>query len=298
VVSEEFDFKKYLDDKRIQINHWLKDFVERRFVPENRLCQAMEYSLMAGGKRLRPVLCLASAEAVGSSDRPEVLAFAGAIEMIHTYSLIHDDLPAMDDDSLRRGQPTCHVRFDEATAILAGDGLLTLAFEVMSGACLEAGAGISAMHGISKACGFQGMIEGQMRDIEAEANPLALEDLTQMHRFKTGALIEAAVSSGGYLGGGTGAEVAALSEYARHIGLAFQVADDVLNVEGDPSLMGKAAGTDQDRRKSTYPGVMGVEASRAFARDLVEKALQALDVFDNKAKPLGALAKYIVERRR
>jgi len=297
-VSEPLDFQKYLETKRGQVNQWLSDFIEQRFDNRRRLCRAMAYSLMAGGKRLRPLLCMASAQAVGQPEDSDVLAFGCALEMIHTYTLIHDDLPAMDDDSLRRGQATCHVAFDEATAILAGDALLTLAFEVMAELACRHPAGAKAVLQVSKAAGYQGIIEGQMRDIEAEGQSLGLDSLKQMHQFKTGALIEAAVVSGALLGGATPTLIDALSEYARNIGLAFQVTDDILNVEGDPDLMGKAAGTDLKLEKSTYPGFLGLEASRSFARELINNALQALAVFDTKAKPLSALAYYIVERKR
>ncbi len=307
VLEEPFDFKRYLESRRLRINQWLKDLIERRMFQagrnRRRLCRAMAYSLMAGGKRLRPILCMAAAETVaqpsgGPSNDLQILEFGSAIEMIHTYSLIHDDLPAMDNDRLRRGQPTCHVAFDEATAILAGDALLTLAFEIMAGVGLESKAGVLALQRVSRACGFQGMIEGQMQDIEAEGKDLDIDALKQMHQYKTGALIEASVAAGALLAGGTQAQIAALSDYAANIGLAFQVTDDILNVEGDPALMGKAAGTDLDREKFTYPGLMGIAASRDFSRELVNNALQALSVFDNKAQPLQALAEYTIERKR
>lgn len=298
MISETFNFSSYLADKRRRINQWLSDFAGRQFNPNRMLCQAMTYSLMAGGKRLRPILCLASAEAVGQADAKQVMACGCAIEMIHTYSLIHDDLPAMDDDRMRRGQPTCHVKYGEAAAVLAGDGLLTLAFEVMSGIAMDTHAGVRAMQHIARAAGYQGMIEGQMRDIHAEGKSLDVESLRRMHLFKTGALIEASVIAGALLGGGASVEIDALSDYAKNIGLAFQVTDDILNVAGNPELMGKAAGTDMERKKSTYPGLMGIDASRAYARELINNALQALTVFDNKAKPLEALAVYIIERRR
>lgn len=298
MATEAFDFSAYLADRRLRINQWLSEFTSRRFSTERRLCQAMTYSLMAGGKRLRPILCMASAETLGQSDMQQVMACGCAIEMIHTYSLIHDDLPAMDDDRTRRGQPTCHVKYDEATAILAGDGLLTLAFEVMSELAMETHAGVRAMHQVARAAGYRGMIEGQMRDIRAEGQVLDVDALRRMHLFKTGALIEASVVAGALLGGGASVEIDALSDYARNIGLAFQVADDILNVDGDPELMGKAAGTDLDRKKSTYPALLGLDASRVYARQLINNALQALAVFDNKAKPLEALAGYIIDRRR
>jgi geranylgeranyl diphosphate synthase type II len=313
--TDAFDLKTYLEDQRRLVNKRLQDLIERRLKKERRLCQAMAHSLMAGGKRLRPILCMAAADAVDPSadavqgpnsidapvDAPgdvPVTVFGCAIEMIHTYSLIHDDLPAMDDDDLRRGRPTCHVAYDEATAILAGDALLTLAFEIMAGAALTTPAALPALQHISRACGFDGMIEGQMQDIEAEGKGLDIDGLKQMHEYKTGALIEASVAAGARLSGATGAQRAALSDYARHIGLAFQVTDDILNVEGDPALMGKAAGTDVDRKKSTYPGLMGISASRDFSRELVNNALQALSVFDNKAQPLRAIARYIIDRKR
>ena len=297
-MSSPFDLKNYLEDKRRQVNRWLTDYSNQRLDNSRKLCQAMSYSLMAGGKRLRPILCLAAAEAVGQRDDPHVMTCACALEMIHTYSLVHDDLPAMDNDQLRRGQPTCHVRFDEATAILAGDALLTLAFEVLADLSGDHPMGAKAMRQISRAAGYQGMIEGQMRDLDAEGKTLGLDALKQVHEFKTGALIEAAVVSGALLARATSEQIKALSDYAKSIGLAFQVADDILNVEGDPELMGKAAGTDVNRQKSTYPGLMGLDASKAFARELINNALQAVAHFDTKADPLSALANYVIERKR
>jgi geranylgeranyl diphosphate synthase type II len=297
-VSAPFDLKNYLEDKRRQVNRWLTDYSNQRLDNSRKLCQAMSYSLMAGGKRLRPILCLAAAEAVGQRDDPHVMTCACALEMIHTYSLVHDDLPAMDNDQLRRGQPTCHVRFDEATAILAGDALLTLAFEVLADLSVDHPVGAKAMRQIARAAGYYGMIEGQMRDLGAEGKTLGLDDLKQVHEFKTGALIEAAVVSGALLARATSEQIKALSDYAKSIGLAFQVADDILNVEGDPDLMGKAAGTDLNRQKSTYPGLMGLDASKAFARELINKALQAVAHFDTEADPLSALANYVIERKR
>lgn len=297
-MPQSFDFKNYLDEKRQQVNQWLTDYIKQRFDNRRQICQAMAYSLMAGGKRLRPILCMAAAEAVGETTKPKVMNCAGALEMIHTYSLVHDDLPAMDNDKLRRGQPTCHVQFDEATAILAGDALLTLAFEIMADLAADHPMGAKAMQQISRAAGYQGMIEGQMRDLDAEGKALDLDALKQVHEFKTGALIEAAVASGALLARAASAQIDALSDYARNIGLAFQVTDDILNVEGDPDLMGKATGTDFKRKKSTYPGLMGLDASKSFARELINNALQAIAHFDTKAQPLAALANYIIERKR
>ncbi len=295
-----FDLQAYLEHCRELVN---RD-IERRF-PENeatpRLYTAMAYSLKAGGKRIRPALCLAASEAVGMVDE-DVVAAATALEMVHTYSLIHDDLPAMDDDALRRGLPTCHVAFDEATAILTGDALLTLAFDILADTALASDKGpavwMQVIRGLALAAGPQGMIEGQMRDIASENRFLSKEALKRMHALKTGAMIVGAVETGALLGGGNQTQVNHLRAYAEHIGLAFQVMDDILNVSGDPDLMGKATGTDQERNKSTYPALMGLAQSRVFAGDLVSKALQALDNFDNRSEPLRALANYIIERRR
>ncbi len=295
-----FDLNAYLNIRRREINGELSALLVSESLP-GRLRDAMGHSLDAGGKRLRPVLCLAAAEAVGERT-PAVLRAACALELVHTYSLIHDDLPAMDDDVMRRGKPTCHVAFDEATAILAGDALLTLAFEVLSDPALGSHAGapvlLSAIRTLSAAAGCRGMIEGQMRDIAAEKTRLDRDALKAMHALKTGALIEAAVRIGALLGGADESRLSALSTYALRIGLAFQVVDDVLNVVGDPAVMGKAAGTDSVREKNTYPNLLGLDASRAFAEDLVADALNALSGFDDRAEPLRALARYIIDRKR
>lgn len=295
-----FDLTKYLDEKRELVNRSLLQIIDEKFT-DYRLCDAMTYSLMAPGKRLRPVLCLAAAETVGTID-DDVITAACGIEMIHTYSLIHDDLPAMDNDNMRRGKPTCHIKFDVATAILTGDALLTLAFDIFSSRSLCSRKNrklwLAVINAVSKAAGHRGMIEGQMRDMAAENNSLELDDLKKMHYLKTGALIEASVTTGALLGGGSMAAIRHLETYASNIGLAFQVVDDILNVEGDPSKMGKATGTDQSRNKSTYPGLLGLTQSRQFASDLVNNALHAIKIFGNKANPLLALATYIIERKR
>lgn len=295
-----FELPPYLDMRRRQVDAALARIFEGLGHP-GRLIDAMRYSLAAGGKRIRPVLCMAACEAIGG--KPEaVLEPACALELIHTYSLIHDDLPAMDDDALRRGQPTCHVAFDEATAILAGDALLTLAFQVLA----QPGADNQpapekrtvAIARIARAAGCRGMIEGQMRDIAAEGRPLALDRLAELHGLKTGALITAAVGSGALWGGGDEDQVRALEDYGAKIGLAFQVTDDNLNVEGDPAELGKAVGTDAARSKTTYPALLGLECSKTLARDLVAEGLQTIAGFDTKADPLRAIARYIVTRRR
>ena len=297
----EFDLKSYLSVQRASIDLALSDII-RQMCPSEHLHEPVAYAVMAGGKRLRPVLCLSAAAAVGGDPRAAMPA-ACAIEMIHTYSLIHDDLPALDNDQLRRGKPTCHIRFSEATAILAGDTLLNLAFEVMSEAGLKAPeliahAWLQVIQVVGHASGARGMIEGQARDLAFEGLRLAPEALQSLHELKTGALIQAAVHCGALLAGATAEQMDNLIIYARNIGLAFQVVDDILNVTGDPELMGKAVGTDLARMKNTYPALMGLEASRKFADTLIDSALQALSIFDNKADPLRAIAKYIIERRR
>ncbi|MBW2737959.1 MAG: polyprenyl synthetase family protein [Deltaproteobacteria bacterium] len=297
-----FDLNSYFILKRKKVNAFINEILNNA-VNSSRIVQAMHYSLMAGGKRVRPILCIAASEAVGGN-ADNVLPAACALEMIHTYSLIHDDLPAMDNDDLRRGKPTCHVAFDEATAVLAGDALLTLAFRIISSINLinenNSSNRLRVIHKISFAAGHNGMIEGQMRDMasEGEGTLLSLKELEDMHSLKTGALIEASIFSGALLGCGSPKQIDQLEIYAKNIGLAFQVTDDILNIEGDPAVMGKAAGTDNARGKSTYPSIMGLNKSKEFAKKLVHNALQALDAFDNNSNPLRAIACYIIERKR
>ena len=295
-----FDLSTYFAEKVERINAALESILKTSERPD-RLLEAMTYSLMAGGKRFRPVLCIAAAEAVGGA-MEEVMPAACALEMVHTYSLIHDDLPAMDDDDLRRGKATCHKAFDEATAILAGDALLTLAFQTLSAITddndQQAVKWLRLIQLISHAAGYCGMIQGQMLDIGSEGSQLTLNELKSMHRLKTGALIEVSARCGAELVDADSSQIQLLESYARHIGLAFQVTDDILNVEGDPAIMGKAVGTDNLRQKSTYPSLLGLEESKTFARELIDNALQALVSFDHKAEPLRAIATYIVEREK
>jgi geranylgeranyl diphosphate synthase type II len=297
-MMNSFNLKSYLSSKREQINEELDSIFAN---DSSRIIRAMKYSLMAGGKRIRPILCIAAAETVGGPSQ-DVIRAACAIEMIHTYSLIHDDLPAMDNDEIRRGQATCHVAFDEATAILAGDALLTLAFEVLSSMKFIKENHVidwmKVIHTISTAAGYKGMIEGQMQDMASEGDLLCLEDLENMHALKTGALIEASVTVGAILGKGSIHQIQQLRTYAKCVGLAFQVTDDLLDVEGDPNVMGKNAGSDQARNKSTFPALIGIEQSKQFAKKLVNNGLKALDYFDNKAHPLRAIAYYIVDRKK
>lgn len=295
-----FDLDAYFSSHTRRINHALVALL-RTPGPADRILEAMKYSLMAGGKRLRPILCIAAAETAGG-DAQKVMPAACALEMIHTYSLIHDDLPAMDNDALRRGKPSCHMAFDEATAILAGDALLTLAFQTLSSIELrdaaQAAMWLRVIQLISQAAGYCGLILGQMMDIASEGSRLTLAELKSMHRLKTGALIEASLCSGAVLGGLNSSRLKMLESYARNIGLAFQVTDDILNVEGDPKMLGKAVGTDKLRNKSTYPSLLGLPESKKYAAELVKNALQALESFDKKAEPLRAIAEYIIVRKK
>jgi len=297
-----FDLSSYLFSKQKQVNRTIDEIIDQT-TNSSVVVSAMRHSLLAEGKRIRPVLCIAASQAVGGRTE-DVLMAACALEMIHTYSLIHDDLPAMDNDDLRRGKPTCHIAFDEATAILTGDALLTLAFEILSSFDLNhikvnnAFKWLQVINIIAKAAGYKGMIEGQIKDIAAEGNRIGLKDLEKMHALKTGALIEASISTGAILGNGSVEQIQQLNIYAKNIGLAFQVIDDILNVEGDPAVMGKDVGTDQVREKSTYPSILGIEKSKEFAKNLVNNALQALDYFDNKSDPLRAIAHYIIDRKK
>jgi len=295
-----FELKPYITQKNQMIDAALEKVFQDSHSSKT-LVKAMKYSLMAGGKQIRPVLCLAACEAVGGVPE-DALTAACALEMIHTYSLIHDDLPAMDDDELRRGKATCHIAFNEATAVLAGDALLTLAFEMLSSVQFDDGnqafRWLKVICLISEAAGYRGMIQGQMLDIASEGIKLSAAQLETMHRLKTGALIEASLACGALLGGADRRQTDLLSDYGRKIGLAFQVADDILNVEGNPALMGKAVGTDRQRDKSTYPSVLGIQAAREFSEKLVQEALQALETFDKQADPLRGIARYIIERKR
>jgi len=297
-VAVDFNLSEYLTLCRKQINAALSGLLPAD-TDDSPILASMRYATLGNGKRLRPVLCMAAAEAVGGSAE-NVLMPACALELIHTYSLIHDDLPAMDDDRLRRGRPTCHVAFDEATAILAGDALLTLAFDVLAENVIPADAAVrlQVIRCIAGAAGYQGMIAGQMADIDGEGRRLDADALKALHAAKTGALIRAAVETGARLAGGDASAMIRLVDYAGHIGLAFQVTDDILNVEGDPDRMGKAVGTDAARGKNTYPALLGLDAAKTLAENKVHRALQALAEFDHRADPLRAIAKYIIHRTR
>jgi geranylgeranyl diphosphate synthase type II len=287
----------YLRRRSAEVDAALGDLVrEKRPSVEPRLLEAMEYSLTSPGKRIRPILVLAAAEALGADPRP-LLPFACAAEMVHAYSLIHDDLPAMDDDDLRRGRPTNHKVFGEAVAILAGDALLTEAFAVLSSDdALAAERRVAAIRELAVAAGAEGMVGGQTADIlaeGAEADPRRVESI---HRRKTGALLRACVRIGGVLAGADARALASLSAYGEAIGLAFQIADDLLDELGDTQATGKTAQRDRERGKATYPAALGVERVRQLLRQLLEQSLAALGEFGPSAEPLREIARRIVGR--
>jgi len=263
-----------------------------------RLAAAIRYSALGGGKRLRPALAFAAAAGCGH-DSLLALPVAAAVEMIHTYSLIHDDLPAMDDDDLRRGRPTSHKVFGEALAILAGDALLTQAFEIIAAAAAIAPARrVAIVREIAAAGGAGGLVGGQVADLEGEGRDLTLPDLEFIHSRKTGALILASVRAGALAAGADAGRFAALSEYARRVGLGFQIIDDLLDIEGDPAATGKGTGRDSTRRKATFPAIFGVEASRQRAAELIDEALAAIAAFGDEADPLRNLACFVGRRKR
>ena len=254
------------------------------------LIEAMRYSLFAPCKRLRPALALGAAEIVAGDDSP-ALPLACAVEMIHTYSLIHDDLPAMDDDDLRRGQPTSHRKYGEAVAILAGDTMLTMAFDV-----LAQGGDIAVIREVANAAGVDGMAAGQLIDLESEDKQISLDTLRNIHRRKTGALIRVSVRAGAMLAGADAATVDSLTRYGEQVGLAFQIADDILDIVGEEARIGKPVGSDVARNKATYPALVGLDEARRLAQEAMEEALAALDGFGAEADIFRALARYIVDR--
>ncbi|MBQ5847136.1 MAG: polyprenyl synthetase family protein [Selenomonadaceae bacterium] len=269
---------------------------ETALVP--RLAESMEYSLMAGGKRLRPILVMAAADAVGARGTDFVQAACG-IEMIHTYSLIHDDLPAMDNDDYRRGKLTNHKVFGEALAILAGDALLTQAFEViLRQQGVPAQVLLEVLREMSIAAGPNGMVGGQVIDMLSEGKRISMEELRKMHMGKTGALFRAAIRSGAILGGASEAQLAALTTYADCFGLAFQITDDILDVVGDEAVIGKPVGSDERNEKSTYVTLTSLDEAKKLAADTVQQALEALEIFGDEAKFLRDLVKMLLERNK
>lgn len=296
--TEQLSLQEYLAEQQQAVDRALDEWVPAADVEPYSIHKAMRYSLFAGGKRIRPLLAIAGARAV--SDSPVGIENAAAtLEMIHTYSLIHDDLPAMDNDDLRRGRPTCHKVFGEAIAILAGDALCTLAFEVLSRVpYVTAERRMKLIQELSQASGtVGGMIGGQVHDIEGERQEPTASLLTKIHHAKTGALLRASVRLGGIYAGASEEELAALTEYGERVGLAFQIVDDILDVEQTSEKLGKTAGKDEAQQKITFPAVYGLERSREMAEEERHNAHLALQMFDDRADRLRQLADLIVQRQ-
>jgi geranylgeranyl diphosphate synthase, type II len=307
-TSVDTPLREYLEKARRQVDEALD-----RFLPEEelvggtgtpaRLALAMRYSVLGGGKRLRPVLCLMAAEAC-NCDPSAAMGAACALELVHTYSLIHDDLPAMDDDDLRRGRATCHKAFDEATAILAGDGLLTLAFELIVREVAPAAAALRCVQVLAEAAGSGGMVGGQMADLQAEQQALdlgnegSLAELEAIHRRKTGALLRAPLVMGALIAGAPQSHEDALDHYGRAVGLAFQIIDDLLDVQGDETKLGKRVGKDCGHGKWTYPRFLGIEGSRRRAQQLADEAMTAIAPLGSRGHRLRELALALLERDR
>jgi len=290
------DFKQFSQQCRARVDSALDRYLPTGADP-TQLRAAMRYSLFNGGKRVRPILAYASALAVNPAIELALIdPVAAALECLHSYSLVHDDLPAMDDDDLRRGQPTCHIAFTEATAILAGDGLQTLAFDLLTTTALPAATQVDLIRALALGSGVDGMVLGQAIDLAAVDHQLDLAQLETMHRHKTGALIRASVAMGAICAGADTTQLAALDDYAAAIGLAFQVQDDILDVISDTATLGKQQGADIARNKPTYVSLLGLEAAKAKAAELHRQAFDALGKFGESAAPLRQLASYIVER--
>ena len=289
--------KKAMADNAKAVNEVLDELLEAGDGPEARVVEAMRYSALGGGKRIRPFLVTASAD-LFNVDRPSALRAAAAIEMVHCYSLIHDDLPAMDDDDLRRGKAACHIEFDEATAILAGDALLTKAFEVLADDRTHGNSTVRAelILVLAKAAGDAGMVGGQMLDLVAKDHALNMPEITRLQRMKTGALIAVSCEAGAIMGRASEKARHALHAYAHDIGLAFQIADDLLDVEGDEAEVGKKTGKDAAAGKATFVSLLGRERAREQAGLLADQAAMHLDLFEEKGKLLRDLAYFVVSR--
>jgi geranylgeranyl diphosphate synthase type II len=293
-----FDLAAYVRERRFLVDDALDAYLPSVMQPPAKLHAAMRYSVFCGGKRLRPIFVLAGAEAVGGAAQ-HVLPLACAVECIHTFSLIHDDLPAIDNDEMRRGNPTNHIVYGEAMAILSGDALLAMAFELIAECrlCLPVDKVLDALAMVARASGTRGMVGGQVADIECEGRSDVDEaTVASIHARKTGALLLASLLAGARLCGATVAQEAALRDFGRHVGLAFQITDDILDLEGDAEKLGKPLGSDLRQDKATYPKILGLAASRELARRASENAVAALSAFDHRAEPLRALAGYVVER--
>jgi len=295
------DIKKYLQEKGDIVNNALDRLLPGEDEFPQKLHKAMRYSVFAGGKRIRPVLAIASAETFGGLT-DSIIDIACAVELIHTYSLIHDDLPAIDNDDMRRGMPTCHKVFGEAMAILAGDALLTSAFDVMADTHTSTDEErlllLKTIQEIARAAGSTGMVGGQVLDIESEGKDVAFPVLEYIHIHKTGELILASIRAGAIMKNAGDKELEAMTRYGEAIGLAFQIADDILDVEGNKEDTGKNVGGDAKREKVTYPSILGIEESKKRARELTDIALASVEGFGKKAEPLKEIAKYIVARRK
>ena len=291
------DLNQSLGDAASQVEDFIDKLLAVEDAAEQRLHEAMRYAALDGGKRLRPFLLMQSASLFGVSKR-SALRTGAALELVHCYSLVHDDLPAMDDDDLRRGKPTVHKKFDEATAILAGDALLTLAFEVLSHDETHANAGVRChlVSALAKAAGSHGMVGGQMIDLQAENKSLNIGQITRLQRLKTGELIAYACEGGAILGQASNTAHEALRGYAHDVGLAFQIADDLLDVEGRVEKVGKAVNKDEDAGKATFVSILGVERARSQANRLADQAIEHLAIFDEKADLLRRAARFVVER--
>jgi geranylgeranyl diphosphate synthase type II len=293
------DIKTYLSRKKNIVDKALEKLVPRADAFPPSVHEAMRYSLFAGGKRVRPILALAAAEALGTKS-DDLLPIAGALELIHTYSLVHDDLPAMDNDDYRRGMATCHKVYGEAIAILAGDGLLNMAFEILSDRqrlkAVPAGRLIAIIREISTASGAHGMVGGQVVDMESEGREVDFPTLEYIHTHKTGALIRASVRTGALYARAGKRQYTALSHYGELVGLAFQIADDILDITGKREETGKDVGSDIKKGKKTFPAFYGLEESRRRATEVADKAVASLQGFGRAADPLRELAKYIITR--
>ncbi|WP_432665212.1 polyprenyl synthetase family protein [Wukongibacter baidiensis] len=292
-------FKSELLQRKNEVEDALYKYFQDKTGFQKTVIESMEYSIRAGGKRLRPILLLEVCKLVGGTS-DDAMPFACAMEMIHTYSLIHDDLPAMDNDDYRRGKPTNHKVYGDGIAILAGDGLLNMAFETMLEKVISdpkaMERGMKAMHSIASASGVKGMIGGQVVDLESEGKRIEKETLDFIHLTKTSALIEASIMAGAMIGGATENQCEALQTYGRGIGLAFQIIDDILDVVGDEAKLGKKVGSDIDNEKSTYPSIYGIEKSKEMASELFENSLTSLELFDEKADFLRKLVEFLRSR--